>query len=91
MMPGEICQDLVCGGNSLTAEGSVSGKAFDGKTVREIFGDDLIIFGLANDAIGYVVPDHDYAIGLDFGHYHETLSLGKKTASTLISEYESLK
>ena len=41
MMPGEICQDLVCGGNSLTAEGSVSGKAFDGKTVREIFGDDV--------------------------------------------------
>ena len=91
MMPGEICQDLVCGGASLTAEGSVSGKAFSGKTVDEIFGDDLIIFGLANDAIGYVVPDNDYAIGLDFGHYHETLSLGKKTASTLISEYESLK
>ena len=90
LMPGEVCQDLIRGGASLTAEGSVWGKAYEGKTVAALFGEDVIVFGLANDAIGYIVPDNDYALGLDFGHYHETLSLGKNTASLLIAEYETL-
>ena len=90
LMPGEVCQDLVCGGSSLTAEGSIWGKEYEGKTVSDLFGEEVIVFGLANDAVGYVVPDNDYALGIDFGHYHETLSLGKNTASFLISEYEEL-
>lgn len=90
MMPGEICQDLICGGNSLTSSGSISGEVFNGKTIYDMFGEDVLIFGLANDAIGYVVPDNDYSMGLAFGHYQETLSLGKNTASLLLSEYESL-
>lgn len=90
MMPGEISQDLIAGGKSLTAEGSINKKDFDGKTVYELFGDDTLVFGLANDAIGYVVPDNDYCMGLVFDHYQETLSLGKGTASFLMSEYEKL-
>lgn len=90
LMPGEVCQDLICGGASLTAEGSIRGKDYEGKTVADIFGEDVIVFGLANDAIGYILPDNDYALGIDFGHYHETLSLGKNTASLLIAEYEEL-
>lgn len=90
LMPGEICQDLVCGGNSLTAEGSYSGESFEGKTVYEIFGEDVLVFGLANDTLGYVVPDNDYVLGLTLGHYHELLSPGKSTASALMAEYEKL-
>lgn len=90
LMPGEVCQDLICGGASLTAEGSIWGKAYEGKTIADLFGEDVIVFGLANDAIGYIVPDNDYALGIDFGHYHETLSLGKNTASLLIAQYEEL-
>lgn len=90
MMPGEICQDLIRKGNSLTAEGSISKTDFSGKTICDIFGENVLVFGLANDAIGYVVPDNDYAMGLAFGHYQETLSLGKNTASYLLAEYESL-
>ncbi len=90
MMPGEISQDLVAGGASLTKEGSINHKDFTEKTVYELFGDDTIVFGLANDAIGYVVPDNDYCMGLVFDHYQETLSLGKNTASFLMNEYAAL-
>ncbi len=90
MMPGEISQDLVAGGASLTKAGSINHKDFTEKTVYELFGEDTIVFGLANDAIGYVVPDNDYCMGLVFDHYQETLSLGKTTASYLMSEYAEL-
>lgn len=90
MMPGEICQDLVAGGSSLTKEGSINKKDFSGKTVYELFGKDTIVFGLANDAVGYVVPDNDYCMGLVFDHYQETLSLGKNTASFLMKNYAGL-
>lgn len=90
LMPGEVCQDLVVGGGSLTAEGSYSGKAFEGKTITQIFGEGTIAFGLANDAIGYIVPDNDYCMCGVFGHYHELISTGERTASTLMASYEAL-
>ena len=88
--PGEICTDLIYGGASLTAEGSISGTAYGSRTLTDIFGEDIIIFGLANDAIGYIVPDNDYALALAFGHYHESLSIGEKTAPILTEAYENI-
>ncbi len=88
--PGEICTDLIYGGKSLTSEGSVKGKNYEGKILTDIFGEDVIIFGLANDAIGYILPDNDYAMALAFGHYHETLSLGNRTATILAGAYENM-
>jgi hypothetical protein len=90
-VPGEVCTDLIYGGESLKASGSVLGKDFEGKTLCDILGDDIIVFGLANDAIGYIVPDNDYAMSLAFGHYHETLSLGQKTGTTILKAFENLK
>ncbi len=90
MVPGEFCADLAYGGSSLTAEGSIWGEAFEGKTLADIFGEDVIVFGLANDAIGYIIPDNDYCMSLAFGHYHETLSLGKNTASKIMEAFETM-
>ncbi len=90
LMPGEVCQDLVVGGTSLKAETSFSGKDFEGKTIAEIFGEDTIAFGLMNDAIGYVVPDNDYCMSIAFDHYHELISLGKSTASTIMAGFEEI-
>ncbi len=90
MVPGELCTDLAYGGASLTAEGSILGKDFNGKTLAQIFGEDVIVFGLANDAVGYIVPDNDYVMALNHDHYAETLSLGKNTASTLMSAFETI-
>lgn len=89
-VPGEICTDLVYGGEELTAEGSVNNKDYEGKTLQEIFGDDVIIFGLANDAVGYIVPENDYCMALAFGHYQELLSLGESEATVMFEAYEEL-
>lgn len=89
-MPGEICQDLIVGGTSLTAARSQSGKDFGYPTVADIFGVGTKCFGLTNDAIGYVLPDNDYAFALVNGHYQESISLGEHTASTLILGLEQL-
>ncbi|MBR3819277.1 MAG: hypothetical protein IKJ41_09050 [Clostridia bacterium] len=83
-MPGEIVQDLICGGGSLTADGSFTGKDFGYKTVYELFGEDTICFGLMNDAIGYVVPDNDYSMALLGDHYQEMISLGEEAGSTIL-------
>ena len=90
LVPGEICTDLIYGGESLKASASISGKDFSGKTLCDILGDDIIVFGLANDAVGYIVPDNDYAMALGFGHYHETLSLGKETGSIIMKAFDSI-
>ncbi len=91
MVPCELVTDLYKGGKSLTAEGSCRGYDFGYPCLCDIFGDDLICFGLANDAVGYIVPDNDYSMRLLDGHYHETLSLGDETGSTLIKSFMALK
>lgn len=92
LMPGEVFPDLQLGGGMLTAEKSYSGEDFEYPCIRDIFGEDTIVFGLANDAIGYIVPDNDYVLCFDGdNHYHELFSLGKNTASTLFKELTGIK
>ncbi len=90
MMPGEVVQDLVYGGASLTAEGSFKGKDYGYPTIREILGEDAIVFGLCNDACGYIVPDNDYSLGIVDDHYQELISLGDVTASTVTKAFVEL-
>ena len=90
-VPGEFCADLAYGGTSLKAENSAWGKDFSEQTLAELFGEDILVFGMANDAVGYIVPDNDYLMCVDFGHYHETISLGESTASTLLKGFAELK
>ena len=90
LMPGEIVQDLICGGGSLTAEGSFTGKDFECAPIYELFGDDTICFGLFNDAIGYVVPDNDYTMALLGDHYQEMISLGKTAGSSILKVFAEI-
>lgn len=91
MLPGEVCQDLIVGGTSLTAEDSYSGKAFEYPSVAEMFGDDQIIcFGLCNDAIGYVIPGNDYVMSIAWGHYHELISMGEKSAGAIMEVVQEI-
>lgn len=84
LVPGELFPELEAGGAMLTAEGSCRKTAFGYPTIRGMFGENTVVVGLANDAIGYILPDNDYAMMLDFeAHYHEWLSLGGSTASAL--------
>ena len=88
MLPGEICQDLIVGGNSV--EEGVNGGEFTHSLVCDIFDDTTMCFGIMNDAIGYVVPDNDYTMGDPANHYHELISLGQHVASSLMDGLEEL-
>lgn len=91
LVPGEYCCDLLMGGKSLTAAGSFTKTDFGIPTVREIFSENTVAFGLANDAVGYIVPDNDYTLGDPGDHYHEFVSLGKYTGSCVNKGFCELK
>lgn len=90
--PGELYSELYVGGYGL--------KDSPYKSLRESYGDDVILFDLMNDAAGYVCPDERYAI-MNYAYdpqrgdiYDETwclaVSIGSKTASTLMKAYADL-
>ena len=96
MLPCEIFPELVYGGY-LSAEESATG--FGGEVnptpLQEIIGDDVMIIGLANDELGYVLPPNDFILhdetpyfenGRDIHnrrHYEETNSMGPGTAGKI--------
>lgn len=91
-VPGEIEPALVYGG-ALGAGESWSGLGWEYPSLQAIAGPDrkLLIAGVANDQIGYIVPDNDYmpmtapeSKGVEF------VSLGKTTGSRIITAYEDL-
>ena len=97
MIPCELYPELAFGGY-LSAEESAEGKAPDINPVplTEIAGEkELLIFGLANDELGYVLPPNDFLLHptqpyleiprdrLNRRHYEETNSLGPQTAQLL--------
>ena len=96
MLPCEIFPELVYGGY-LPAEESATGYGaeINPTPLQEIVGDDVMIIGLANDELGYVLPPNDFILhpetpyfenGRDVHnrrHYEETNSLGPETAATI--------
>ncbi len=100
--PGELFPELVYGG-ALPAEESATGQGPEvnppilTETARR---PDLVVFGLANDEIGYVLPPNDFFLhperpylekGIDaFGrrHYEETNSAGPETAKAVSDALE---
>ena len=100
-LPGELFPELVYGG-ALEAGCSATGKGpeVNPPTLLEIAGDDrLVVFGLANDEIGYVLPPNDFFLNpekpyLDKGvdrlgrrHYEETNSAGPETARVIAQAF----
>lgn len=92
MCPGETYSEILVGGYGL--------KNFGYPSLRELFGEDVILFDLMNDAAGYICPDHTYAVvgykynpesdTLDSDSWCLTVSIGKHTASTLVQGYIDL-
>lgn len=103
-LPGELFPELAYGGY-LTAEESADGlePSVNPKTLCEIAEDEnLLVFGLSNDEIGYIVtpndfhlhPDRPYLEGhydrLERRHYEETNSLGPKTAYFIADTFQKM-
>lgn len=92
IIPGEIEPSLVYGG-AFGAEESWSGQAWNYPSLQEIAGAEkkMLVCGVANDQIGYIVPDNDYVPMLaPESKSVEFVSLGKTTASRMITAFEDM-
>lgn len=99
LLPCELFPELAYGGY-LDAAHSATGMGEEVNPVPlcSTAGEDAIIFGLANDEVGYVIPPNDFLLNGDmpyldrafdrFGrkHYEETNSLGPDTAEKIAEE-----
>ena len=95
IIPGEIAAELIYGG-TLSAEYAWSGEEFGYPSLQEIVtetaGDrELQVLGLANDQIGYIVPDNDYMPMIhEDSKSLEFVSLGETTASRIVGEFNTM-
>ncbi len=91
LLPGEIFPELVYGTDP-TFVPSNPNKG-DPMPLKNILGDDLLVIGLCDDEIGYIVPPSDFLLDSDApylktapydhngeNHYEETNSAGEGTA-----------
>ncbi len=104
MIPCELFPELAYGGY-LSEDESAEGLSPDinpEPLTRIADDDDLLIFGLANDELGYVLPPNDFMLNEDtpyldraidrFGrrHYEETNSMGPETAEIIAENFRIL-
>ncbi len=105
--PGEIVPQLVYG-NVVTAEDAYRGTEWTYEATANLIpeGKTVLVMGLCNDAIGYILPDNDFAhfitdviwdadgaeklFGPYHRHYEEMLSAGSSAGSTTVSVLNEL-
>lgn len=105
--PGEIVPQLIYG-NIVSAEESYSGTEWTYEATAKLIpeGKTVLVMGLCNDAIGYILPDNDFAhfitdviwdmdgadkiLGPYHRHYEELLSAGASAGSTTVSTLNEL-
>ena len=91
MIPGELFPELAWGGEKIYA---ASPQNDNPDTLSQLAGDDgLLIFGICDDEIGYIIPPDDFLVddklpylseatdSAGRSHYEETNSLGPDTAN----------
>ena len=101
-MPGEIFPELVFGGQyHYYGTGGENPKPLC-EIAAEYGAENLLIIGLCNDELGYIVPPSDFLVNetapyiektedpTGENHYEETNSLGPKTAHTIAETFASL-
>ena len=89
--PGEVMPEIVYGG-FYSAEEAYNGTEYPYEGIATAFGEDdeVLVFGLCNDALGYIVPDNDYSASNEEGHYEETVSTGSKSATAFSEAFFNL-
>lgn len=106
-VPGELVPQLVYG-NVVDKTQSYLGTDWELDCTADIIGEEktVLVMGLCNDAIGYIVPDNDYApfiadsiwntelgeklFGKAHRHYEELLSTGSKAGSTVMGALNTI-
>lgn len=95
LIPGEMNPEIAFGGAKPAAE-SWNGTDWEYPSMQDAAGRKLIVFGLTNDEIGYIIPDNEVAttladslgglfgsdaFGPKNGHYPEMLTISSDTGS----------
>ncbi len=106
-VPGELVPQLVYG-EVVDKTEAYLGTDWELEITSDIIGAEktVLVMGLCNDAIGYIIPDNDYApfiadslwnnelgeklFGKAHSHYEEMLSTGSKAGSTVIGALNDL-
>lgn len=90
IIPGEL-EPAIAYGGYLDADHSWTGTDFNYPSLQDIVGTDkeLLVFGLMNDQIGYILEDNDYSSILS-GVNEEIVATGNVAGSTTINEFQSL-
>ncbi len=89
--PGEALPELIYGG-FYSAEEAFNGTEYPYEGIATCFGEDdeVLVFGLCNDAVGYIVPDNDYSSSGAEGHYEETVSTGSNSGTAFSKAFFEL-
>ena len=102
LIPGEIFPELVYGGEYGDASPQNENPKPLAQTAKEHGMENLLVIGLANDEIGYIVPPSDFLVNekkpyfekvTDYkgeNHYEETNSVGIACAGIIASTWEAL-
>ena len=91
LVPGEIEASIAYGGG-LDKDTSWTGTDWTYDSMQKTVGDrELLVFGLCNDQVGYIVPTNDYMPMLwEDSKSIEFVSLGSQTAITYITAFDNL-
>ncbi len=89
--PGEAMPELIYGG-FYSAEEAFNKTEYPYEGIATCFDEDdeVLVFGLCNDAVGYIVPDNDYSSSGAEGHYEETVSTGSKSGTAFSEAFFEL-
>ena len=99
LVPGELEPAVLSGSQATGDKESFSKTSFSSVPLKTSAKDDeLVVFGLSNDAIGYIIPDNDFSMmflgtgklmkKLFGNHYLEIFSFGKNTAVSIAEAFK---
>ena len=102
-VPGELFPELQLGGYLSAEEAAAGGPEMNPTPLRQLANDEnLIIFGLGNDELGYILPPNDYLLDAEKPfieeprdrhgrkHYEETNSAGPMMAIRIAETFEHI-
>ena len=91
IVPGEIAAELVYGG-FLSADKAWNGTEWEFGSIADMVGDkNIVVFGIMNDQIGYIIPSNDYMALLEPSNKSlELVATGNLTAAMMINDFSVL-
>lgn len=89
LIPGEL-EPAIAYGGALDASTSYRNEDWEYPSMQEIVGDrELLVFGLTNDQVGYILTDNDYS-SIISGVNEEIVATGDEAGSKTITAFEEL-